>query len=206
MRLGSPARDHQDRRGAAAVHADGRGEPGQRAGHRLGQHRRRPAARLRLSKHARRARWGRRLRHRAYDPCRPELPGHDRHAPARRTVDRRQRSRGIGARRDAVRAAGAAALLRRRSARRPRHLCARRRRAQGLHRRRRDRRSGVDADGQSAAAAVPAAGAAAGLHGDGDRARRAVRPVDPSARFTTRSRAACACCPAAAIPRPCSAS
>ena len=35
-------------------------------------------------------------------------------------------------------------------------LCARRRRAAKLHRRRHDRRSGVDADGQPAAAAVPA--------------------------------------------------
>ena len=50
-------------------------------------------------------------------------------------------------------------------------LCAGRRRAAGLHRGRRDGRSGVDADGQSAAAAVPVARTAAGIARAGDRAR-----------------------------------
>ena len=49
-------RDRQDGRGAAAVRADGAGEPGAGARRRVGERRRRRAARLHLSQRARRAR------------------------------------------------------------------------------------------------------------------------------------------------------
>ncbi len=79
-RLNLP-RDRQDRRRAAAVRADGAGEPRAGAGRRLGQRRRRRAARLHLSQRARRARGRRRLRRRAHDARRPRATSR-RSAPA----------------------------------------------------------------------------------------------------------------------------
>ena len=175
-------RDRQDRRGAPAVPAGRcRRTSPQAPGVDLGQRRRRHAARLHLSQRARRARGRGDLRHRAHDARRD--PAISRRIGTRllagRTIDANDRA---GAERVVVLSEPLARQLfpagdpiGQRIA-----FASSGERAADLHGRRHHRRSRLDADGQSAAAAVPVARAAAGVDPSSLIARGA--PSDPSMR------------------------
>ena len=164
-------------RGAAALRAHGAGEPRAGAWRDVGDGRRRTAARLQQSWRAHHARGRIGVRRRALDARWARLSGHARHAAGCRPFDRCQRPRRSASRRRALRAAGAPALPRRRAARRACLVCRRRGQAADLHRHRHQRGPGVDADGQSTAAAVRVTRPASGAQRRCDRARRAVGSV-----------------------------